>query len=107
MTTLFNGLSGILAGVFGATITYAPRAGLVRDIQSVFRETPIEITGADGNEVLIDAPTWRVERHLAPEVGRGDIIRVPDGRQFKVETTHTTGGPAADGFILCELHEAD
>lgn len=104
MTSLFNGLSGILAGAFGATITYAPRTGPVRDLQSVFRENPIEVTGADGQEILIDAPTWRVERHLVPNLTRGDRIVVPDGRTFKVETTHTTGAPSGDAFVLCELH---
>ena len=104
MTHFFDGMTGTLAGLFGGEVQYAPQAGLVRDIQSVFRESPIEVTDADGQAILIDAPTWRVGRHLVPELARGDIIRVPDGRLFKVTTTHRSGSPAADGFVLCELH---
>lgn len=105
MTSLFDGLSGILASAFGALVQYAPKVGQVRDIQSVFRETPIEVTGADGQNILIEAPTWRVARTLVPEIARGDIIRVPDGRLFKVTTTHNTASPAADASVICELHQ--
>lgn len=104
MTSFFDGLSGTLAGIFGDLVQYTPPGSLPRPIQSVFRESPIEITGADGNEVLIDAPTWRVERNLVPEIGRGDVIQVPDGRLFEVTTTHSVGSPASDAFVICELH---
>jgi hypothetical protein len=107
MTHFFDGMTGTLAGIFGDEVQYAPRAGRVRRIPSVFRESPIEVTGADGQEVLIDAPTWRVERHLVPEIARDDLIRVPDGRFFKITTTHNGGSPAGDAFILCELHLKD
>lgn len=105
MTGLFDGLSGILAGAFGAPVQYAPKDGRLRDVQSIFRESPIEVTGADGQDILIEAPTWRVARSLVPEIARGDIIRLPDGRLFKVTTTHNTASPATDAFVICELHQ--
>ncbi|OJH46165.1 hypothetical protein [Paracoccus sp. SM22M-07] len=107
MTRLFNGLSGILAGAFGATVQYAPQRGALRDIGSIFREQPIEVTGADGQVVLIDAPTWRVERHLVPELARDDQILVPDGRLFKVTAVHRSGSPAEDAFVIAELHRVE
>ena len=107
MTRLFNGLSGILAGAFGGTVQYAPQRGVLRDIGSVFREQPIEVTGADGQVVLIDAPTWRVERQLVPELARDDQILVLDGRLFKVTAVHRSGSPAEDAFVIAELHRVE
>ncbi|SCY61596.1 head-tail joining protein [Paracoccus tibetensis] len=104
MTRIFDGLAGTLAGVLGEPVEYAPRVGLIREIQSIFRESPIEVTGADGQAVLIEAPTWRVSGSLAPELARGDLIRVPDGRRFSVTTVHKSGSPAADAFVIAELH---
>lgn len=104
MTRIFDGMSGILAGVFGATVQFAPQFGPLRDVRSIFRETPVEVVGADGQAVLIEAPTWRVVRTLVPEVRRGDVIRVGDGRLFTITAIHKAGSPAADAFVLCELH---
>lgn len=104
MTSLFDGLSGIVAGIFGDLIEYAPRVGMVRPVASIFRENPIEIIGQDGQTLLIDAPTWRVARNLVPELGRGDVIRVPDGRFFEVQAVHPGGSPALDASVIAELH---
>lgn len=106
MTSLFDGLSGLLAGVFGAVVRYEPQNSIdARDIQSIFREQPIEVQGADGQNVLIDAPTWRVERNRVPEVRRGDHLRLGDGRRFRITTTHNSGSPSVDAFVICEVQE--
>lgn len=104
MTSAFDGMTGILADVFGGLVAYLPQDGSSRDIQSIFRESPIEIPGADGNEVLIEAPTWRVRRDLVPELKRGDHITVADGRRFRVRTVHSNGSPSLDAHVICELH---
>lgn len=103
MTSIFDGMAGILADVVGSLVAYQPRSGDLRDLQSVFREAPIEIEGADGHEVLISAPSWRVARDLAPEVRRGDHITVSGGRVFKIMNVHPTASPARDAFVVCEL----
>lgn len=103
MTDLYLGLTGLLAGVFGSRHRYFPQSGPDREIQSIFREAPIEVDGADGQIVRIDAPSWRVARDLAPDVARGDRIEVPDGREFRVMVVHPTGSPARDAFLVCEL----
>lgn len=102
MPSIFDGMTGILSDVFGDPVIFLPRAGSARPIMSMFRETPIEVDGADGQIVRIDAPTWRVGRDLAPEVRRGDRIAVPDGRSFLVMVVHPTGSPAVDAFLICE-----
>ena len=107
MPSIFDGMTGILADVFGDPVTYLPAGGAARPVQSVFREAPIEVEGADGQIVRIDAPSWRVARDLAPEVRRNDRITVPDGRSFVIMVVHPTGSPASDAFLICELQRSE
>jgi|GEM_PF-739840 len=103
MTRLFLGMTRLISGVFGDQVTYFPQDGASRQIQSIFRETPIEVEGADGQIIRIDAPTWRVRRDLAPDLRRDDRITLPDRRCFRVMVVHNLGSPASDAFQLCEL----
>ena len=105
--SIFDGMTGILSGVLGGMVTYSPAGGTGRDLRSIFREAPIEVEGADGQIVRIEAPTWRVGRDLALEVRRGDQITVPDGRTFTVMVLHPTGSPASDAYLICELQIVD
>lgn len=107
MTAIFDGMAGLLSGVFGGAVIFHPASGPARSIQSIFRESPIEIDSEDGQIVQIDAPTWRVSRDLAPEVQRGDRITVADGRDFVVMVVHPSGSPAADAFLICECQIAE
>ncbi len=107
MTRIFDGMAGILSDTFGDPVIFLPKAGSSRPIMSMFREAPIEVDGADGQIVRIDAPTWRVRRDLAPGVRRGDRITVPDGRTFEVMVVHPTGSPATDALLICECQLAE
>lgn len=107
MVGIFDGMTGLFSDVFGEPVTYLPQGGSgSRVIMSIFRERPIEVDGADGQIVRIDAPTWRVARNLAPEVRRGDRIEVDD-RVYQVMVVHPTGSPAEDAYLICECQEAD
>lgn len=101
--SIFEGVTGILSGVLGELVTYHPQVGPPQDLESLFREAPIEVEGADGQIVRIEAPSWRVPRHLVPGLRRGDRITVPGGRLYKVTLVHPTGSPAPDAFSVCEL----
>lgn len=103
MTSVFDGLAGITAGIFGAMILYQPKVGLPRDIQSVFREQPTEAIDQDGHPIQIVAPTWRVRRYLAPELARGDKITAPNAKIYLIKTIWPSGSPAADAAVICEL----
>ena len=107
MPGIFDGMTGILSDVFGDPVIYLPQGGVSRPIMSMFRESPIDVDGADGRIVRIDAPTWRVRRDLAAELRRGDWITVPDGRTFAVMVVHQTGSPATDAFRICECQIVD
>lgn len=101
--SVFQGVAGVLTTVFGAPVSYLPNGGASRNIRSMFRETPVEAQNAEGNSVLILAPTWRVERHLAPEVARGDRIQPGNGKTYKIKNVWPSGSPASDAAVICEL----
>ncbi|MEZ5724385.1 MAG: hypothetical protein R3E47_04750 [Paracoccaceae bacterium] len=104
MTSIFDGMSAIIAGALGGTVRYRPTTGPERDVPGLFREAPIEVEDATGNIVLIPAPTWRVAHNLVPELARGDQITTPDGRSWSVMNVQPGGSPAADANVVAELH---
>ncbi|WP_273689024.1 head-tail joining protein [Ketogulonicigenium vulgare] len=106
MTALFDGVAGLLTGTFGTIVEYR-RDGRLEwaDIPSTFREQPIEVTDAEGRDVLIIAPTWRVIRSLVPDLKRDDLVRPASGKIYRVLNFDPTGSPAADAQVLCQLEE--
>lgn len=96
-------MASILADVLGAPVRYEPSIGIPRDIVSVFREDPLEAIDQDGHPVLIVSPTWRVQRHLVPEIAREDRIAPGNGRIYRVLNHDPSGSPAADAMLICEL----
>ncbi|AEM40570.1 head-tail joining protein [Ketogulonicigenium vulgare] len=106
MTALFDGVAGLLTGTFGTVVEYR-RDGRMEwtDIPSTFREQPIEVTDAEGRDVLIIAPTWRVIHRLVPDLKRDDLVRPASGKVYRVVNFDPTGSPAADAQVLCQLEE--
>lgn len=106
MTSLFDGMAGLISGVFGRPdIVYIPANGMERMVQSIFRETPVEAQNSEGVAVLVTSPSWRVERHLVPEIARGDRIEPRNGKRYRIQNVWPSGSPAADAAVLCELTE--
>lgn len=103
MSGLFDGMAGMVAAVLGQPVTYLPKAGPPRAVLSVFRDQPVEATDSDGHPVLITSPSWRVQKHLVPELGKGDRIQPGNGRSYIVLNVEPTGSPAADAAVICEL----
>ncbi|HBD92145.1 MAG: hypothetical protein A2092_16165 [Rhodobacteraceae bacterium GWE1_64_9] len=103
MSGLFDGMAGLVAGVFGKPVTYQPKDGLAREVLSVFRDQPVEALDGDGHAVLITSPSWRVQKHLVPELAKGDRIHPGNGRSYAVLNFEPTGSPATDAAVICEL----
>jgi len=103
--SIFDGMTGLLADVLGGAVSYTPAAGVPRDIPSIFREDPIEITDQDGHPVLIVAPTWQVDRSLVPELARSDRVNPGNGKIYRILNLHPSGSPAADAAVICELEK--
>lgn len=100
--SVFNGLTGVLAATLGAPVTFLPAVGAPVVVQSIFRETPIEVLGDDQRPMLITAATWRVRRDLV-QATRGDQIQLADGRLFRVSNKVISGSPADDAFMIYEM----
>ncbi|MBY6160030.1 hypothetical protein KUV73_04060 [Mameliella alba] len=105
MTSVFDGLAGVLNGVFGAPVEIEPTGEAAYTVQGVFRREPIEVAGAEGEPVLILSPTLRVQRDAVPALDRGDIVRpsTAPGEVFRVANGQDTMSPASDGFAVYEL----
>lgn len=107
MTALFDGMAGVLNGVFGAPLVYTPVGLSPRVVQGVLRLGPIEVTDSEGHSVVIASPTLRIPRDV-PDVGRrGDRVtseRYPD-RVFSILNEIESVSPAHDGFSIMELEE--
>lgn len=105
MSSLFDGVSGLINDVFGAPLTYTPKFGLPREIRAIFRGSPVDLVDADGIRVRDLGPTLRLRRGDAPDIGRGDQITLSDGRRFEVDAVWPYRAPASDGFLVCDLTE--
>jgi len=104
MTSVFDGVAGVLNSVFGAPVVYLPAGGDASEIQSVFRNEPVEIEEEDGSVVMLSA-SWRVPADLAVGVARGDRIQPGNGKTYKILSRIPQGSPAPDGFVLFELED--
>lgn len=105
MTGIFDGMAGVLNGVFGAPVTHYPAAGGSAVLQGVFREDPVEVLADERGTILIEAPTLRLLRDDALSVARGDTIDPGRGKTYRVLNRLTAGSPASDGFWTFELEE--
>lgn len=105
MTRLFDGVAGLLSGVFGDTAQWLDGGRLpALPVQSIFRSEPIEVEGGDGEPVLITQPTWRVSLAALPRPPeRHDRIIVGTGETYVIVATYETRSPAQDRFVICVL----
>lgn len=105
MTSLFDGVAGMLSATFGAQITHTPSGGSAVSIEGVLRREPVNIPDEDGREILDLGPVLRVTSDLAATISRGDEIIGPDGTTYTVLNAQPDGSPAADAFVIIELEE--
>lgn len=102
---LFDGLTGILADVFGDTVTLTPVSGPALTLTAVLRLEPIEVPAAEGGSVLLHTPTLRVRLTDAPNIGHGDLVNAATDPSvtYAVVNIWPSRSPAADRFVVCEL----
>lgn len=102
--SVFDGMTGILNQVFGATVLLCPKSGGQQIIRAVFRREPVEVDQDRGRSVLIAAPTLKVPEPVASTICRDDMIEV-DGLRYVVLNKMPNASPAADRFVMFELEE--
>jgi len=105
VTTVFDGMAGVMAKAFGAPVIYVPKSGEPVTVRAMLREGPIEVAGDDGRAVLILSPTLQVPKTVLPNIARGDLVSavsVPE-KVYLVLNSLPNGSPAADAMLICEL----
>ncbi|MEC7763381.1 MAG: hypothetical protein VX874_15875 [Pseudomonadota bacterium] len=103
--SIFDGMAGVLNGVFGAPVTVTPEGEAAVEIRGVFRENPVTVPDADGREVLSVLPVLSVPRNVAETLASGTVVNPGNGRTYSVVNSLPSGSPAGDGFINYELEE--
>tara|TARA_R100000789_G_scaffold100343_1_gene109911 strand:- start:3349 stop:3681 length:333 start_codon:yes stop_codon:yes gene_type:complete len=109
VTTVFDGMAGVMAKAFGAPVIYTPKSGESVAVRAMLREGPIEVAGDDGRAVLILSPTLQVPKNVLPDIARGDLVAAvsaPD-KVYLVLNRLPNGSPAADAMLICELERVE
>lgn len=104
MTSVFDGITGVLNDVFGAPVQHTPAGGSARTIQAVLRREPFDIQDQDGNDLRVIGSTLKVRKADAVGIARGDQIQSVDGT-FVVLASTPDGSPASDAFVIFDLEQ--
>ena len=105
--SIFAGVSGVLNGGFGASVTITPDGEAARAIQAVFRENPVTVPDGDGREIVTVLPVLSVPRDVETSLASGTVVEPGNGRTYQVVNGLPSGSPADDGFTIYELEEID
>ena len=106
MPSPFDGMNGIIAATLGDLVTIFPGGGGARNVQGIFRETPLETGDTFGEGGFwTSAPSLKLMAHDAAGLLAGDRVQA-DGRDWRVLSNTPSGSPAADRFRLIELEAA-
>ncbi|MVO14813.1 head-tail joining protein [Parasedimentitalea huanghaiensis] len=105
MSSYFDGMAGLLTNILGSSVSHTPVGGEKHTLEAVFREEPVEVTGEDGRDVLVLAPTLKVPADQVAGIVRGSLIDPANGKTYLVLNGQPGGSPADDGFVIFELEE--
>jgi len=103
--SIFDGMAGILNGVFGDPVTHTPAGGAGTTIQAVFREGPVQVLDDDSRVILSVTPTLKVQRPVDEALSRRDLIQPGNGKTYQIVNDQPNGSPASDAFVFFELEE--
>lgn len=103
MTGLYDGVAGILNGVFGGAVTHIPPSGRPRILQAILRNPQIEVIGDSGHPVLDVSPVLRVGAAEAAGIAVGDTVISAAGRRYRIVNRQPSGSPAADTLVVFDL----
>lgn len=103
MTSVFDGMAGLLNDVFGGPVMHRPRGGVPQSRHWVFREPPVEVMDDDGHAVLDIIPILRVPGSDAASVSIGDQVEPGNGKTYRVINRQPSGSPAADAAVIFGL----
>lgn len=103
MTSLFDGVAGLMSDVFGSPVTLTPQTGSPRTIRAVVRSAPVELVAPDGHAMMDVQPEMRVTADVASTIRGGDSITTATGRKYRIVASQPSGSPAADAMVIYAL----
>lgn len=103
MNGIFDGISGVLNGVFGASVTVRPERTAAYEVRALFREAPIVVGQGEAGDIYDVMPTLAVQRPAAAGVNEGDVIEPGNGSSYRVIARLPSGSPAVDAFVTFDL----
>lgn len=105
MASVFDGMTGVLADVFGAPVTIS--GSVSATVAGLFREAVLEQEGADGRVFFGVTPSVKLRKGTVAALVKGDVVApsVAPGRSFTVLQAFPSGSPADDAFVVYALEE--
>lgn len=104
MTRLFDGMSGLQAGIHGEILTVHPGGGGAVSVTGVIRRTPLDGLDETGAPVRHWQSHLRLPRDAAPALGADDVVIDGQGTRYIVLGPAERGrNPGADGFDIFRL----
>jgi hypothetical protein len=67
--------------------------------RATLRQTPVAVAAGDGGSVLVSDAVLRVPRDAAGGMRAGDLITLPSGQSWRIESRIPGGGPGIDHFV--------
>lgn len=104
MTSVFDGMAGVLNGVFGASVTIYPGGGPGKAVRGVLRRQQVDLETDEGFEVISAAPVLRINKGDAAGLGPGDRVEA-GGQAYTVRFPIPITSPASDAFQPFALWE--
>lgn len=95
MTRIFDGMSGILSGVFGGSVEIEPGGGSAVAIEAIFREEEVEVADDEGEAVLAVLPVLKAAAPLVAGLEDGDRVTA-GGVAYRVRYRMPNPRPASD-----------
>ena len=96
MTSIFDGLAGVVADVFGAPVTIAPGGASPVTIQAVLRQRQIEVAAEDGEPVIMLETVLRAPSADVATLVEGDLVTDVLGRSWRVRYRLPPDAPSLD-----------
>jgi hypothetical protein len=105
VTGIFDGVTGVLADVFGAPVTVTPEGGVPYQVVAIFRDTPVVLGQGEGGDVFAVETSLQVRKPAADAIATGAGIDPGNGKTYTVLNSLPSGSPAWDAFITFQLEE--
>lgn len=104
---IFDGMTGVLNGVFGAPVAVTTDKFGTQSIDAIFRREPVRIIGDDNRETMSELPTLSVPHDVVDAycIVVGSRVEPGDGATYRIVNHAPSGSPASDAFTTFELEE--